>query len=160
MNEERFWAMIATAWQSVGGKVKTRQKLAKRKLPEEDAEELVESLDSVLLELTNQLNLLPKAELLAFDRILEHKLYDIDRAEVQQHTDGSDDGFLYARGFIVVVGQGYYEAVDAEPATALMDLECEEMCYLSARLYEEKFGEPPPSAISRESGSNKAGWEG
>ena len=158
MNEDRFWEMIEAGWQAAGGKTKARQKLAKRKLPEEDAEELVESLDDVLLELTKQLRLLSAAELLAFDRILERKLYDIDRAEIQKQTDGSDDGFLYARGFIVVVGKGYYDAVNAEPATALMDLECEEMCWLPSQIYEEKFGEMPPSAISRESCSNAAGW--
>ena len=160
MNENRFWTMIEAAWQAVGGKTKARQRLAKGKLPEEDAEELVESLDAVLHELTDQLRLLSAAELLAFDRILEKKLYDIDRAEIQQQTDGSNDGFLYARGFIVVVGKEYYDAVNARPATALMDLECEEMCYLSSHMYEEKFGEPPTSVISRESCSNKAGWTG
>ena len=93
-----------------------------------------------------------------FDRILERKLYDIDRAEIQEHTDGSDDGFLYCRGFIVAAGAGYYDAVNADPSVAIMDLECEEMCFLSWHLYREKFGEMPDSGISRESGSNKAGW--
>ena len=77
-----------------------------------------------------RLDELPADELLAFDRILERKLYHIDRAEIQEHTDGSDDGFLYARGFIVAAGKDYYEAVDANPAVAMMDMECEEMCYL------------------------------
>ena len=45
------------------------------------------------------LDLLPKDELLQFDRILERKLYDIDRSEIHEYTDGSDDGFLYCRGF-------------------------------------------------------------
>ena len=105
-----------------------------------------------------QLDGLSADELLAFDRILERKLYDIDRAEIQEHTDGSDDGFLYARGFIVAAGKDYYEAVRAEPGIAMMDMECEEMCYLPWGLYREKFGEVPSSDISRESCSNKAGW--
>jgi hypothetical protein len=33
--------------------------------------------------------------------VLERTLYDIDRADIQAVTDGSDDGFLYARGFVV-----------------------------------------------------------
>jgi hypothetical protein len=40
----------------------------------------------------------------------------------------------------------------------MMDQECEEMCYLSWRLYDEKFGEMPPSDICRETGSNTAAW--
>jgi Protein of unknown function (DUF4240) len=110
--------------------------------------------------LRKRLERLSADELLAFDRILERKLYDIDRAEVQQHTDGSDDGFLYARGFIVAAGRDYYEAVNANPAIAMMDLECEDMCYLPWHLYQEKFGDIASSDISRESCSNRAGWPG
>jgi hypothetical protein len=160
MDDNRFWAMIETAWQTVGGKSKTRHKLAERKLSEEKAEELLESLEDVIPALRQELIQLTAAELLAFDRILERKLYDIDRAEIQERTDGSEDGFLYARGFIVAAGKGYYDAVNAKPSTALMDLECEEMCYLSWHVHEEKFGELPKSGISRESRSNKAGWPG
>jgi hypothetical protein len=158
MDETRFWAMIETAWQAVGGKTKTRQRLADGKLSEEKAEELVESLDEVIPALREQLDQLSSPDLVAFDRILERKLFDIDRAEVQEHTDGSDDGFLYARGFIVAAGKGYYDAVNARPAVAVSDLECEEMCYLPSQIHEEKFGPVPESDISRESCSNKAGW--
>jgi hypothetical protein len=158
MDDTRFWAMIETAWQAAGGKVKDRKKLAEGKLSDENAEELLESLDEVIQVLRSQLGQLSAADLLAFDRILERKLYDIDRAEIQEHTGGSDDGFLYARGFIVVAGKGYYEAVNAKPSVALMDLECEEMCYLPLHLHEEKYGDVPQSGISRESCSNKAGW--
>jgi hypothetical protein len=160
MDESRFWSLIESAWQSAGGKTKTRQKLAAGKLSTERAEALVEALEEVIPALRAQLDRLSAAELLAFDRILERKLYDIDRAEVQERTDGSDDGFLYARGFIVAAGKGYYDAVNARPAVALMDLECEDMCYLSWNLYQDKFGEMAPSGISRESCSNEAGWPG
>lgn len=131
MDDNHFWSMIEAAWQVVGGKSKARQKLADGKLSEDRAEELVEALDEeVIPALREQLGQLTAADLLAFDRILERKLYDLDRAEVQEHTDGSDDGFLYARGFIVAAGKGYYDAVNAKPSVALPDLECEEMCYL------------------------------
>ena len=101
---------------------------------------------------------LPKDELLAFDRILERKLYEIDRSEIQEYTDGSDDGFLYCRGFIVAAGQAYYDAVNKDPSRAMMDLECEDLCYLPMRVYAEKFGDMPDSEISRETASNSAGW--
>ena len=93
-----------------------------------------------------------------FDRILERKLWDIDRAEIQKFTDGSDDGFLYARGFIVAAGRDFYDAVNATPERARMDIECEDMCYLSYHVYVERFGEMPRSDITRESASNPAGW--
>lgn len=131
MDESRFWEMIESAWKVCGGKLQARQKLAAGKLSEDKAEELLESLEEVIPALREQLDLLSAGELLAFDRILARKLYDIDRAEIQEHTDGSDDGFLYARGFIVAVGKEYYDAVNAVPSIALPDLECEQMCYLS-----------------------------
>lgn len=159
MDEQRFWSLIETAWQAVGGQTKARQKLAAGKLSDEKAEELVELLDDeVTPALGEELNQLSAEDLLAFDRILERKLYDIDRADVHEYTDGSDDGFLYARGFIVAAGQAYYEAVREKPSVALSDLECERMCYLSHQLYEEKFGPVPPSGVSRETCSNQAGW--
>jgi hypothetical protein len=160
MDDIRFWAMIETAWQSVGGKQKARQKLAECNLSEDTAEELLESLDEVIPALREALNILPSGELLEFDRILEKSLYEIDRADVQEHTDGSDDGFLYARGFIVAAGKAYYDAVNAKPSVALMDLECEEICYLPWHLYQKKYGDAPPSGISRETCSNKAAWPG
>ena len=158
MNEKRFWSLIEAAWQSVGGKAKDRQKLAEGKLSEGKAEALMETLGEVVSALTDLLGKLTAPELMEFDRILERKLHAIDRAEIQEHTDGSDDGFLYARGFIVAAGHGYYEAVHTDPAIAMMDLECEEMCYLSSHLYRDKFGEMPASGISRESCSNKEAW--
>lgn len=49
----------------------------------------MEDLDIVIPTLEK----LKKADLLEFDRILERKLYEFDRADVHEHTDG-DDGFL------------------------------------------------------------------
>lgn len=158
MDESRFWSMIEAAWRKVGGKAKSRQRLAQGRLSEGRAFALQEELEEVIPALREQLAALSADELHAFDRILERKLYDIDRADIQERTDGSDDGFLYCRGFIVAMGREYYEAVRANPAVAVMDAECEEMCYLSWHLYREKFGEVPPSDISRETQSNSAGW--
>lgn len=161
MDEVRFWSMIEDAWRSAGGKVKARGKLAAGKLAEEKAAALQEVMDDdVVPALEARLRLLSADELLAFDRILERKLYALDRAEVHDRTDGSDDGFLYARGFIVAAGQAYYDAVHATPSVALDDLECEVMCYVSAHVFEEKFGDLPASGISRESHANAAGWPG
>ena len=159
MDDIRFWSMIETAWGGAGGKTKARQRLAEGKLSEDRAYALQEVLEEVVIPaLQEQLTELADDELLAFDRILERKLYDIDRADIHERTDGSDDGFLYCRGFIVGVGREYYEAVRANPDRAVVDAECEAMCYLSWHLYHERFGEVPPSGISRETQSNSAGW--
>jgi hypothetical protein len=158
VDEIRFWSMIETAWGAVGGKVKPRQRLAEGKLSPGRAYALQEALEEVVPALREQLAALAADELLAFDRILERKLYDIDRADIHERTDGSDDGFLYCRGFIVGMGQRYYEAVLANPDLAVVDAECEEMCYLPWHLHHERFGEVPSSGICRETQSNTAGW--
>jgi hypothetical protein len=158
MDTKRFWTMIENAWATVGGYKEERALLAQGKLDEDGAFDLQDALSDVLPALENDLNKLSKEELFKFDRILERKLYDIDREEIQAQTDGSDDGFLYARGFIVAVGEEYYTAVFRDPNKALMDLECEDICYLSFHLYEGKFGDMPESEISRESCTNPTGW--
>jgi hypothetical protein len=161
MDETRFWSMIEDAWRDVHGAAAARRKLAQGTLDEERAMELTDqSLDEFVPALRASLEQLTKDELLQFDRILERKLYDIDRADIHEYTDGSDDGFLYSRGFIVAAGRAYYEAVKADPSRAMMDLECEDLCYLPFHIYTAKFGETPDSDTSRETGSNKTGWSG
>lgn len=158
MDENRFWAMIEAAWGAAGGQAKPRQRLAEGKASAGQAYQLQEVLEEeVVPALRDQLDTLPADELLAFDRIVERRLYDLDRADVHERTDGSDDGFLYCRGLIVGMGRAYYEAVLANPDRAVTDAECEEMCYISWHLHHDKFGEVPPSGISRETQSNAAG---
>lgn len=159
MDEQRFWSMIEEAWGTIGGRADLRRGLTEGNASEEDAYELEEDADRVIPALEGLLAGLSADELLEFDRILERKLYDIDRADIHEHTDGSDDGFLYCRGFIVALGREYYEAIYANPSLAVLDAECEAMCYLSWHLYHDRSGEyPPPTGISRETGSNEAGW--
>jgi hypothetical protein len=158
MDESRFWLMIEAAWNAVGGHVEARQAIAEGRDAEKHAYSLDDALRSFIAALRQQLADLPAEELLAFDRILERKLYDIDRADIHERTDGSDDGFLYCRGFIVALGRRYYEVVRDNPDLAVVDAECEQMCYVSWHLYHERFGEMPSSGISRATCSNIAGW--
>ena len=158
MDDQRFWAMIEQAWPSTSQAARLRRRAISGKLAGADEARIADLLDDMLQRLGQALEQLGQADLLAFDRILERKLYELDREEIHRHTDGSDDGFLYCRGFIVGLGQEFYELVSADPARALLDMELEQICYISDYLYRAKFGQPPPSEISRESFSNAAGW--
>ena len=137
--EDRFWSLLAEAWSGADG-----------------------STETFLDALTDLCEDMSSAELTDLDRVLERKLYDIDRADIQAVTDGSDDGFLYARGLIVASGRETYYAVLADPnaAEVFEDEELEEMCYFFAHLHDKKYGSWPEtgSGISRESCSNAAGW--
>jgi hypothetical protein len=157
MDETKFWAMIESAWAKTGGWNESRTRLLAGE--EVDSNELMEAAQEMIPHLEAALKSLNQDELLAFDRIAERKLYDIDREEIQEFTDGSDDGFLYCRGFILAAGQAYYDEVNANPSRAMMNAECEDFCYLALHLYEDIFEAIPHSGISRESRRNPAGWK-
>ena len=161
MDEAQFWQIIDSAWDS-SPDLKAHRESALKTLsdPEwkEEHEGFIEDEELLIEAISEALDQLSQDDLLQFDRILEQKLYDIDREEIQEHTDGSDDGFLYCRGYIVAIGKQYYDAINTEPSKATLDRECESIAYISANLYEDKFGELPPSGICRETASNLAGW--
>jgi hypothetical protein len=162
-DEARFWTLIESAWERLG---RTPQALRRELVERDPAAEFSYpyGIDEWLEKFTDELRTLSLPlsadELVALDRVAERKLYDIDREDIHEVTDGSDDGFLYCRGFIVAVGEAYYEKVKADPGYALLDAEWEPMCYFFAHLHEERFGSWPQtgSGISRGTTSNPAGW--
>ncbi|MBB5804197.1 hypothetical protein F4560_003965 [Saccharothrix ecbatanensis] len=162
--EARFWALLENAWAGLGPEPNgVRRALAGRDVSAdafEEATELEEHLDRVLATLADECAGLSAEELIALDRVVERKLHEIDRADVHEVTEGSDDGFLYARGFIVAMGREFYEAVSRDPRVAIGDAEGEAMCYFFARVHADRFGDYPEtgSGISRESGTNRGGW--
>ncbi len=60
------------------------------------------------------------------------------------------------------MGRDFYDAVVSDPEMAVLDAECEGMCYFFAHLHRERFGEFPERGygISRGSCSNAIGWAG
>tara|TARA_B100000609_G_scaffold191800_1_gene180980 strand:+ start:12214 stop:12732 length:519 start_codon:yes stop_codon:yes gene_type:complete len=169
MNESQFWTVIENAWattpalqafqQEVLGTMASQAKKTAFEEKYAEVEPYIPDEQVFIQAINDQLDTLSAEDLLAFDRILERKLYDIDRKDVHRYTDGSDDGFLYCRGFIVAMGETFYNAVDNTPSHAMFDWDCEALTYISSHVYEEKFGEIPCSDISRESFSNASGWQ-
>ncbi|MET7861799.1 DUF4240 domain-containing protein [Micromonospora taraxaci] len=168
-DEARLWALIESAWAELGAEpAALRQALVERDPAggdgdgdDDDSSYAIDDwLDQFLDRLGHLCAELTGPELTDLDRVVERKLYDIDREDIHEVTDGSDDGFLYCRGFIVALGRAYYEAVRADPARALLDADCEDMCYFFAHLHNDRFGSWPEtgSGISRESFGNPAGW--
>jgi hypothetical protein len=160
MTEQNFWEIIELSWADSPELDKQRAKVLKSN-NKEILEELSGDLESVILKNYNQrLLALDKEDLTKFIHILEERLYNIDREEIQEHTDGSDDGFLYCRCFILGMGQQYYNMVDKDPSKATMDLEAEMFGFSAYGIYEEKFGEEFDrySIHSIESCSNEKGW--
>ncbi|MEU3163044.1 DUF4240 domain-containing protein [Streptosporangium sp. NPDC006930] len=166
--EEGLWGLVEAAWAPLGVEVnQARWELTHRTpAPDEDlhGKPPLVVVEAALKEFLSNLGSLSEGlsadELTDLDRVVEAKLYDIDRADIQAVTDGSDDGFLYARGFIVAMGRDFYAAVAEDPKKAVLDADCERMCYFFAHLHNERHGTFPDtgSGISRESCSNPAGW--
>lgn len=102
---------------------------------------------------------LSSAELTDVDRVVERLLYDIDREDIHTVTDGSDDGLLYCRGFVVALGREYDEAVAADPGRATED--AERMRYLFVHRHRERFDdqwpEPAPASPASRSPNRTAG---
>lgn len=160
MNEQRFWEIIETAWESLPLLNELRQEAMQTNEPS-----LFEGLsfglnDEVTEEIEKHLENLSEQELTGFNRIMEEKLYTIDREDIHKYTDGSDDGFLYCRGFIVGMGGQYYNAVNDNPATATMDAEAESVCFVGYEVYKKKFNKEFKrySTYNIESCSNAKGW--
>lgn len=77
MDENRFWRMIETAWNSSGDESDARACLAEGELTEDGAYALMASLEErVVPALRGELESLSAEDLLGFDRILERKLYE------------------------------------------------------------------------------------
>ncbi|WP_312884732.1 DUF4240 domain-containing protein [Nocardia barduliensis] len=158
--ESRFWGLIESAWERVGAEPNTLRKALIDRRSDDSAYAIDKHLDDFVGHLRVLSERLSGEELTALDRVLERKLFDLDRSDIQEVTDGSDDGFLYCRGFIVAMGRDFFEAVAADPEVAVLDAECEAMCYFFAHLHQERFGVFPDtgSGISRETATNPDGW--
>ncbi|RSH87715.1 uncharacterized protein EHS24_000231 [Apiotrichum porosum] len=167
VTKDDFWATLESAWHGIEDDG-ARARLVDATLPHSEREEAAQHLgsngliDKMLANLKALLLPYSSERLHEWDTHLERAQYDIDREDVHEALDGSDDGFLYNRGFVVACGKKYYDAVNKEPGTyGLCDFDAEEMCYFPMHLWNEKTGEYPDwprSGISRESNSNAAGW--
>jgi hypothetical protein len=161
-DEARLWSLVEAAWAALGAEVRqARQELAVRRPGSRaDISVVAAALPAFLAILAGRCRGLPADELASLDRVVERKLWDIDRANIHAVTGGSDDGFLYGRGFAVAMGREFYYAMAGDPEMGVPFAECEEMCYFFAHLSREQSGHFPDtgSGISRESGSNLSGW--
>ncbi len=109
--------------------------------------------------LADQCRAVPGGELVSLDRVVERKPCDSDRAGIQAVTGGSDDGFVYARGFIVAMGRDLCDAVAGDRQVAVLEAGCEPVCCFFAHRYRERFGQflETGSGTSREWCSNMTG---
>jgi hypothetical protein len=161
-DEAWFWALVEAAWAPLGSGIReVRQELVTRHPGSRaDISILEGALPAFLDILAGCSRGLSPDELTRLERVVERKLWELDRADVHAVTGGSADGFLYSRGFVVAMGREFCDAVIGDPEMAVPYAECEEMCYFFAHLHHERFEAFPDtgSGICRESCQNLVGW--
>ncbi|APU09080.1 DUF4240 domain-containing protein [Cellulophaga lytica] len=158
MEEEQFWKIIEQSWEDSPQIKKLRDEA---KDNEASLEQLSYKLEEDITEnYIKRLSKLGKEELTEFIHFLEERIYHIDRKEIHTYTDGSDDGFLYCRCFILGMGKDYYNSIDNNPSKAKFDIEAEGFGFSAYQVYEELFNEEFDrySSHSMESCSNSNGW--
>lgn len=161
MTLQNFWNIIENAWQD-SRELNIKRLAVFESNDEKLLGELSMELEGAILEnYKRRLLQLDKEEFTSFIHHLEERMYHIDREDIHEYTDGSDDGFLYCRCFIVGMGQHYYDMVDNNPPGAAMDLEAELFGFSAYGIYEEKFGEAFErySYHSMETCSNSDKWQ-
>ena len=106
--------------------------------------------------LKSSLLLLPADEIAAFARLFRERRqaayrWDLWGAAYLVNGGGSDDGFDYFRCWLIAQGQAFYESALADPDSLAdllpddmewgdADLECEDIAYVAAEVFEEKAG--------------------
>jgi len=121
-------------------------------MPEDRFWALVEQSEGDAEQLKTILLALPAEDICAFSLTLDDMMYALDRRNIHDVTDGSEDGFEYVRLWIISQGRKYYESVLADPQNAPEDA------------YEAKVGASFPAAIRQHRNarfatmSNTAGW--
>lgn len=173
ISAERFWTSIEDAWTAAAQTLpeadqssisSARSTLISPDAAPEDRLAAVSTLDKAepafLEAIRTYLSMLTQGDIAQWDEHCAQALYAIDTAAIHEVLDGSDDGFLYTRGFVVSQGKKYWQLVKEDVETYGIDgAECESFCYIAAHYANEKFGEWPKASVSRESCSNAEGWK-
>lgn len=168
LDEEKFWDLIEDAWVLHEKGNMIRLSIIKRGSKEQELKKAGQILnEKVIPSLLEILESLSKSDLAEFNKILIIKLYDIDRLDVHKYIGGSDDGFLYNRGFVIGMGEDFYYKIYSDPIKATNDnfswdfagLSAYDLCFMARNLYRELYDEEPPeTGVSMESYSNKTAW--
>lgn len=125
--------------------------------------------DAAVQPLQEALSTKSEAELAAYEEELSQKLYAIDGeayADNAGDSGRSDDGFLYARCYVVAKGRKFYESVLATPTMMPKSIDqwCEALLYPHRKVWAAATGRdesewPFDTSVSYESGSNESLWK-
>ncbi|MFS8393102.1 DUF4240 domain-containing protein [Xanthomonas campestris] len=129
----------------------------------EDGEE-----DRAVLSLTSALTAMEVTSIEAFHEHLSQHLFAIDGEKYAANAGNSgesDDGFLYARCYVIARGEEYYFRVKQTPVEMQRSADqwCESLLYVAPNAWAARSGSDPSdwtfeATVSYESGSNPDLW--
>ncbi len=121
--------------------------------------------DAAVEPVTRALSKLEVPEIASFEEHLAQRLYALDgraHAAAAGESADSDDGFLYARCYVVAQGEAHYRRVLADPKLMPKSVEewCEALLGVASSAHERVTGEPGEfdTGVSYETGSNVSRW--
>lgn len=168
MSDEDFWELIEKAWHFIPEKFLQERNSLYKKPDSESLKRMASVIVSMIVPLLEkEVERFPKEKIIAFEHVLAKLLFDIDREDVIEILNGGDDGFLYKRGFVVGMGEKYYQALSKNPSWAVrgikywpsMGASAEQMCFFPRSIFNKKYaGEYFKPIVSKETGSNKKYW--
>lgn len=146
MDDDSFWTLVAH--------------IDREALGEGDEESAVEPLMEALA-------VLAPAQIESFEETLARKLHAIDGrayADAAGESGQSGDGFLYARCFVVALGQKRYQEVLTDPRRmpTSIDQWCEPLLFVGERAYEVATGGAAwlfTASVDVETGGNVEAWK-
>jgi hypothetical protein len=124
--------------------------------------------DGAIRPLEERLRFLSEPDLETFEEHLSQSLHALDGqvfADASGESGASDDGFLYARCYVVARGKAHYESTLNDPTLMpkTVDHWCEALLYPHRRVWAYLTGKDQSewafeASVSYESGSNEKLW--
>ncbi len=121
--------------------------------------------EGALAALIARLSSLPEQEIFAFEENMAQSLYALDTRRHAVQSDGSDEGFLACRCYVVARGKAYFEGVLAESGKMPKadDAGCESLLYVASGAWALATGNNEDdwafnASVNFETGSNASQW--
>lgn len=121
--------------------------------------------DGALAALIEKLSTLPEPEIFGFEENMAQALYALDTRRHAEQSDGSDEGFLACRCYVVARGRAYYDEVlaDAAKMPKADDAGCESLLYVASGAWAKATGNDEDdwtfnASVNFETGSNAGQW--
>ena len=140
-----LWEVIESSWKAFPPLDRTRQR-AVRLNNQGALLQLSYMLDGLIAnQCRRQLQSFSSEQLLAFIHQLEAQLSCLDRPELIAIFGDNPHSALWARGFIIGMGEAYFHKIDLAPQKAYKGLEAKSICHIGYEVWELSLDRSTPT---------------